>query len=328
MRGARALALLLATAPATAAAHGFQPARLELQDLGGGRYASVWAVPLGGEGGEDGREPLELLLPARCRSVGPSTQELVDLRSVHRDVIACGPRGLRGSTLAVVGLDVARVDAFVVLRDASTFTAVLRPDAPSVDIPEGAVGWRPVAWRYAALGVHHILSGADHLLFVLGLVLLVGAGSVRRLVSVVTAFTVAHSVTLALTTLGLVRVAQAPAEACIALSIAALARSLVKGGSAPSRAVTMAAGFGLLHGFGFAGALAEVGLPERAFALALGAFNVGVELGQLAFVALLLAAGAVAARAVRPAWRARARTAIPWAMGAVSMYWFVQRTIA
>lgn len=326
MRPALTLALLLV--PTLLSAHGFQPARLELQALGGGRYASVWSVPLGGEGGEDGREPLRLVLPSGCRAEGPATQELVDLRSVHRDVIACGPRGIRGRTIAVDGLDLARVDAFVILREGRGFTAVLRPGAASAQIPAAGANWREFAGRYGSLGVRHILSGADHLLFVLGLVLLVAHRGARRLVAVVTAFTLAHSVTLALTVVDLVRVSQAPAEACIALSIIALARSLALGGSTPRRAIAMASGFGLLHGFGFAGALAEVGVPRGERALALAAFNVGVEAGQLAYVAVLLALGAAGARALGVGRAARWRLIIPWVMGGVSVYWLIQRVVA
>lgn len=320
--GALVLAVVLGASAADA--HGFSPARLDLVALGGGRYASVWVVPLAGEGGEEGAEPIAVELPARCHAVTETAREPADLRVVHRRVIDCGPEGLRGATVRVRGLDAARIDAFVRVREGEDFTAVLRPGADSVTLPRGGSSWRATALRYGALGVEHILTGADHLLFVLGLVLLVPRR--RALLGVVTAFTASHSVTLGLTAVGLLRVPQAPAEACIALSLAALARRLLRPADRV-RPWAMAAGFGLLHGLGFAGALTSVGVPKGALPLALGAFNVGVELGQTAFVLALLAIAAVA-RAILPD-RARdaVREALPWGIGALSMFWFLQRTL-
>jgi hydrogenase/urease accessory protein HupE len=183
---------------------------------------------------------------------------------------------------------------------------------------------------YVGLGIEHILFGIDHLLFVLCLLLLVRG--VRKLLTTVTAFTLAHSITLAAATLGFIRVPAAPVEATIALSIVFLASELVRGEAGRS-AVTrtypwlIAFSFGLLHGLGFAGALAEVGLPQREIPLALFAFNVGVELGQLAFVTAVLSlvrfARIVPLRL--PAW---APGAAGYAIGSVAAFWVFARLAA
>jgi hydrogenase/urease accessory protein HupE len=184
---------------------------------------------------------------------------------------------------------------------------------------------------YTLLGIGHILGGVDHLLFVLALLLLVRG--IGRLVATVTAFTLAHSVTLAAATLGFVHVPPAPVEATIALSILFLASELARQRADGRADLTarfpwlVAFSFGLLHGFGFAGALSEVGVPQKAVPLALLFFNVGVEIGQLAFIAAVLAIGwSVRRAAIRaPAWWPRAAA---YGIGSVAAFWVVQRTAA
>jgi len=180
------------------------------------------------------------------------------------------------------------------------------------------------------MGIAHIFGGFDHLLFVLGLVLLVS--SAARLVKTITAFTLAHSLTLGLATLGLVRVPQAPVEAAIALSIVFLARELIERrrgnpSLATRRPWLMSFGFGLLHGFGFAGALSAVGLPQGDVPLALAGFNAGVEVGQLLFVsaALLVFAGARRVADRTPVW---VRTAPAYGIGSVAAFWMIARAAA
>jgi hydrogenase/urease accessory protein HupE len=187
-----------------------------------------------------------------------------------------------------------------------------------------------VARTYLALGVEHILTGFDHLLFVLALLLIVK--SARRIVATVTAFTVAHSLTLAAATLGFVHLPQPPVEAAIALSIAFVAAEIVHGldgrpGLTARAPWLVAFAFGLLHGLGFAGALAEIGLPQSAIPLALLCFNLGVELGQLAFVVALLACLALARRARIP-WPRAARPLPAYAIGALAMFWVIERVAA
>ncbi|MDX1648281.1 MAG: HupE/UreJ family protein, partial [Myxococcota bacterium] len=201
----------------------------------------------------------------------------------------------------------------------------------------GATTWTAVAGTYRGLGVEHILLGVDHLLFVLALVFLVANG--RRLVGTITSFTVAHSVTLALATLGVVHVSAPPVEAVIALSIVFVAAEVLHGaagrpGLAARQPWLVAFAFGLLHGLGFAGALREVGLPQDAVPAALAFFNVGVEVGQLLFVATVLSVLAVASRLLagrgaRPGpWAVAARVARPaaYAIGIPAAFWLIERT--
>jgi hydrogenase/urease accessory protein HupE len=212
------------------------------------------------------------------------------------------------------------------LADGRSFRRVLTADQPSFLVP-GVESKLGVVRGYTRLGVEHILTGWDHLLFVLGLVLLVGRG--RTLLWTITAFTVGHSITLALASLGIVRVPQGPMEAAIAFSIYLLAVELVRSRagqtSVVQRAPWLVAGpFGLLHGLGFAGALAEVGLPQGEIPLALFAFNVGIELGQLAFVAVVLVA-MVALRRLPVRWPRWAPALPAYGIGSLAIYWFVER---
>ena len=184
-----------------------------------------------------------------------------------------------------------------------------------------------VAWSYLVLGVEHILGGIDHLLFVLALLLIVRGG--KRIFATITAFTVAHSITLVAATLGWVHVPGPPVEAMIALSIVFVAAEIVHGlrgkpGLTARAPWVVAFTFGLLHGFGFAGALAEVGLPQKAIPVALFTFNVGVELGQLIFVVFAVAVRAALARlpVPRPRWMPYVA---PYAIGAIAMFWVIER---
>jgi hydrogenase/urease accessory protein HupE len=210
--------------------------------------------------------------------------------------------------------------------DGAVATTLVRRSQPWLEVApdRGAVA---IAGAYLMHGVEHILGGFDHMLFVLGLMWIVRG--VGRLVKTVTAFTVAHSITLALATLGYVRLPGPPVEASIALSILLLAVEIARmDRGEPSLTVrfpwAVAFSFGLLHGFGFAGALAEVGLPPADIPLALFAFNAGVEVGQLAVVVGFLAASWLARR-LRIRWPAWARAAPAYAFGSLAAYWFFDR---
>jgi len=209
-----------------------------------------------------------------------------------------------------------------------------RKDGAAIDVAlaewlagSGSVG--RAAWRYTVLGIEHILTGIDHLLFVLALLLVVVGR--WKLVKTITAFTLAHSITLALATLGVVTVPSGPVEAAIALSIVFLASEIIwwhRGWTSLTfaRPWLVAFAFGLLHGLGFAGALSEIGLPSAEIPIALLFFNIGVEIGQLAFVAaVLLGAGALSRLAPVANTAAFARVAIAYAIGTVATYWFVER---
>jgi len=238
------------------------------------------------------------------------------------------PGGLAGKSVGVEGIASSQADVLlrITLRDGRRIRHVLKAEAPSftIDADSSRTG---VFKDYAVLGVEHILTGRDHLLFVLALVLLVGWG--RSLAWTITSFTAGHSVTLALAALGVVHVPQAPMEAAIALSIYFLAVELTSARQGRETLTqrapwAVAAGFGLVHGLGFAGALAEVGLPTAEIPLALFSFNVGIELGQLTFVTAVLIGGFVLRRALarRPAWL----DLVPvYAMGCLSAYWVLAR---
>ncbi len=314
--------LLFAVSPL--AAHTFAPSLLELrvqQDGVAVKFKQPQVRVLGSS--------LRPLLPPSCREIDrPETRaEGTGILTTWR--VACDE--LVGEEIAVEGIAGSGADVLLRLElgDGGSSHHVLTADQPSIVIPRAADAL-DVAGLYGGLGVEHILSGFDHLLFVLGLVLLVEGR--RRLVGTVTAFTVGHSLTLALAALGVVHVPSGPTEAAIALSIFVLAVELTRPREKESRLRRspwlMAALFGLLHGLGFAGALTEVGLPEREIPAALFSFNLGIELGQLVFVAAVLAAAFLADRSL--AWLSRpwsvALARLPaYGIGSLAMFWLLER---
>ena len=268
--------------------------------------------------------------PENCEQIGLRAQYPQSDALVERWTIDCGSPGLVGHQIRVDGLETTLTDVLVRVgfADGVTHTQVLRPNLTAFTV-EGAPSKWSVMVDYFRLGVEHILGGLDHLLFVLALLLIVG--STRRLIATITAFTIAHSITLAAATLGWVHVPQKPIEAVIALSIVFVAGEILhirQGRSGVTRRWPwiVAFTFGLLHGFGFAGALTEVGLPQKEIPLALLMFNVGVEAGQIAFIVVVIA--------LLSAFRrfAQASTATPWAMpvaaygiGGMSAFWLIER---
>ncbi len=320
------VALWLAAAPARA--HEVRPGLLEITRAPGG-YHVLWKQPTVGlsavrltprlsNGWLDG--------PPRTEALGG------DYRLLTWDIVSADPAALRGRTIVVDGLAGTLTDVLVHvdLGGEQRFDAILRPDRPSVtlDLAERD-GLAPLA--YLRLGVEHILTGFDHLSFVLGLLLLVGFG--KRLLGAITAFTVAHSITLAATALGLARVDPPLVEAMVAMSILFLAAELARGrqgrpGLTTAQPWLIAFTFGLLHGFAFAGALADVGLPKDAIPLSLFLFNVGVEIGQLLFVTAAFGL----ARLLRPLTRRLAAPvanlvrAVPsYAIGSLAAFWVWER---
>lgn len=278
LAGALALALWN---PGLAGAHAFDPIVVLLQEVGPGRFAVHWKLGPGAE-----LQPT-LVLPAQCTParVSAPAASLVD----------CSPAGLRGSELGVPEVGEGKADAFIRISflDGEIASGTVHRAAPAWRVPGVSAqnAWGQTAWRYATLGIEHIWLGIDHLLFVLALMLLVPR--TRTLVATLTAFTVAHSLTLALAVLDVLRVPPAPVEVLIAGSIVLVAHELTHAADAPPTLARrqpwlVAFLFGLLHGLGFAGALRDIGLPANQLPLALFAFNIGVELGQLAFVGLML----------------------------------------
>jgi len=318
-------ALLLAIAPA-ARAHPLAPCVLEMRETGDGRAEVGWKTPLVRPRGAD----LQPVLPARCHAVGPRTVAEEGGGVWTRWAVDCGTGGLVGEPIAVRGPGSLALGALVrvTLADGRLVQGVVSPAHPVFTVPP-----RPrvldVVRDYVRLGVAHILAGPDHLLFVFGLVLL--AGTARRLLVTVSAFTLGHSITLTLAALGILDFPSRVIEVAIAASILALAVELARRPAAPTlvrrRPWTMAAAFGLLHGLGFAAALREAGLPAGEIPLALLSFNVGIEVGQVLFVLGVLALRRAAGRQTRrmPPW---ARRAPVYGMGSLAGYWFLERALA
>lgn len=308
-----------------AGAHEARPAYLQIDELGSDRYDVLWRTPvLSGM-----RLPVVLRLPDGARELGePARRELSDSVIERRRVEVSG--GLAGKRIDFVGLQATITDVLVrvQLRDGAHSTALVHSSRPWVEIA-AAHGALAVAGAYLRHGVEHILFGYDHLLFVFALCLIVR--SRRALLLTVTSFTIAHSITLALATLGVVHVPGPPVEATIALSILLLACEIVRlqRGEASLSARwpwVVAFAFGLLHGFGFAGALSDLGLPRGDVPLALFAFNAGVEIGQLAFIAVVMAVATIGRRmAVAAPVERYARRAAPVAIGILAAFWFFER---
>ena len=314
--------------PGLSGAHPLAPALLEIETSGGGLAEVAWKTSRLRPRGSDIRP----VLPEGCPALSePQASEDEQSVTLLWTVDCLDGQGWVGRRVAVSGLEATRIDVLVrvTLEDGRVVSTVLRAGEPEFVVPA-----RPskgqVLSAYIQLGFEHILGGPDHLLFVLGLILLVVG--VRPLVKTVTAFTVGHSITLSIVALGLVRVPSTLVEVLIAASVVLLAVELAsRRQGKPSllrrKPWLMALFFGLLHGMGFAGALAEIGLPDDEIPLALFAFNVGIELGQLAFVAVILAAAALlrAPLARAPGWLLRVPA---YAIGSLAVYWMLERSAA
>ncbi len=322
-------AALLGVALATASpvlAHEVRPAYLEMREIGAGRFSVLWKVPARGEM----RLSLAVRLPARCTASEPPRRVDAGGAITERWQVECGG-GLFGETIAIDGLDATLTDVLARIERADGTSQVVRltPTAPAFVV---AAAPRPLelAATYLWLGIEHIWLGIDHLLFVLGLLLLVQGR--RRLIGTITAFTVAHSITLAAATLGVVKLSQQPVEAVIALSIVFVAGEIAherqgRGGWTRRWPWLVAFSFGLLHGFGFAGALREIGLPEQAIPIAVLCFNLGVEIGQLLFLAVALPAiGWI--RRTRFASSAWAWHVPAYGIGGLAAFWTIERVAA
>ncbi len=325
MRHLAALLLML-VAVTPALAHEVRPAYLQLREIAPGKYEVVWKVP---GLGENARLALYAELPGTCPDSSPRRRAMAAGSFTERWTLRCAG-GLGGGRIRIAGLSATMTDVLVRIErlDGTTQVTRLSPDAPSF-VVDATPRQLDVAVTYLKLGVEHILLGVDHLLFVLALLLLVEGA--RRLVATITAFTVAHSITLGGATLGLVHVPGPPVEACIALSIMFVAAEIVHRHRGQSSLTVrwpwvVAFVFGLLHGFGFAGALREVGLPNHAIPVALLFFNVGVEVGQLLFVAAVLAGMAALRKWSAPMAGGGAPVVrLSYAIGGVAAFWVLER---
>jgi len=307
-----------------ALAHEARPAYLELKETGPGQYSVLWRTPV-----LAGRPlPVVLALPEGVRNLRPpDVLELTDSR-VERRWIDAGPGGLSGKRIEFPGLQFTITDvlARVELQDGRSWTTIARPSEPWVEVTAAQSPWQ-VAGNYIVEGIRHILFGADHLLFVFGLLLIVRNG--WTLVKTITAFTVAHSITLAAATLGYANVPTPPVEAAIALSILFLGPEIVRRWRGETSFTirnpwVVAFAFGLLHGFGFASALTSAGLPASDVPVALLCFNIGVEIGQLGFVGLVLILERGFQR-IPVAWPDWVRVLPGYAVGTMGAFWTIQR---
>ncbi len=309
-----------------ATADEFRPAYLHLEQVTAEEFNVLWRLP-----------GLNETTTLGLRPVFPNGAEELSLK---RSVYANGATAIRWSVLDPGGLDgktngfegsaKSRLEILVRVQrmDGSEQVGRVLATSPGF-VFEQNPGQFEVAWSYTIIGIEHILFGIDHLLFVLALLLIVRG--TRRLFLTITSFTLAHSITLALATLGVVQVPGPPVEAIIALSIVFVAREVIhlrqgREGLAARRPWVVAFAFGLLHGLGFAGALAEVGLPQNAVPAALLFFNVGVELGQVMFVLALLGVAWVGKRLLQSSPIVRfAPLATTYVIGTVASYWVIER---
>lgn len=320
-----AIWLTLAIGASPVLAHPLAPALLELRETGPARHSVLWRTTAQRVQIED----VTPTLPQKCQPLGPEpVAEREGSSLVLRWTVQC-PGGLSGERIAFAGLERSRINVIVRIETLGGAVSQALLDARQAEYLVPAAGKAaPVFTKYLSLGFGHLLAGLDHLLFVAGLLLLIPGW--RRLLLTVTAFTLGHSLTLALATLGYVQVNAALTELGIALSILVLACELAR--PAPQsyfrrRPWNMAAVFGLLHGLGFAGALAEVGLPQSEIPLALLAFNLGIEAGQVAVIILLLACAHVLRR-VLESMRApqHAVGLLPvYLIGSLAAYWCFER---
>ena len=309
---------------AASAADEIRPGYLELKESSHNIFSVVWKVPAKG----DKKLSLKAQLPDNCKDKTQANAQLINGAYIQRWVIVCDA-GLVEKTISIAGLDSTNTDVLLRLEfiDGASQSVLLTPAKHSYQISAEASSLQ-IMGTYTWLGISHILLGIDHLLFVFALLLIVS--NMRRLIWTITAFTAAHSITLAGATLGFVYVPPQPVEAVIALSILFLAMEIVhakrgRPGVAARWPWLVAFIFGLLHGFGFAGALAEVGLPQQAIPLALIFFNLGVELGQLLFVVTVVLLGWVLHQLKQPKLMGRAETVAIYSIGSLAAFWLFER---
>ncbi|MCP5305717.1 MAG: HupE/UreJ family protein [Chromatiaceae bacterium] len=317
--------LLLALCAGPTLAHEVRPGFLELRELDQRHFDILWKVPARG----DRRLALYVRLPDNCRADEPATR-FVGNAYVERWRADC-QGGLAGRQVVIDGLEATRTDVLARVQrlDGDSQTTRLAPDNTRFTV-SGSPSLTDQVKTYTGMGIKHILLGVDHLLFVLGLLWIVRG--VWMLVKTITAFTVAHSLTLAAATLGWIGVPPQPVEALIALSIVFVAVEAVKtrrgeGGFAARYPWLIAFAFGLLHGLGFAAALTALGLPAGEIPMALLFFNLGVEFGQLAFVLLVLSVLRAMQR-LHLRWPRGSEGIAVYLVGGVAAFWFIDRSVA
>ncbi len=323
MKLAAIVVILLSLFVRAAAAHESLPAYLGVTETTADTFQVEWRVPA-----TQGQPPaLSPAFPSQCTTVSGPTLSQAPGNLVGRMTIHCGPPGLRGGRITLSGLSLTVLDALVDVSfaDGTEITQVLRPDTPELVLADK--GSRLDAIGYFRLGFTHILFGVDHLLFVLGLLLIVRGG--LALLKTVTSFTLAHSITLAIATLGHVSLPMAPLNAAIALSILFLGPEILRAKAGRTSLTirhpwVVAFAFGLLHGFGFASGLSVAGLPMGKIPVILLLFNLGVEVGQIVFVGLILGL-ARAFRLMEIHWPKPVALIPTYTVGVLGAFWTIQR---
>lgn len=329
MKKALVILALLAAAAWRICAHEVRPAYLELRQTGADTYDVLWKVPARAD---NMRLGLYVALPPGCTNLNEPHGSMSNGAFTERSKVKCAG-GLTGGTISIVGLSTTMTDVLARLErlDGSTQVTRLTPSAPSFVVSPAADALG-AARTYTVLGIQHILSGVDHLLFVLALLIITAGG--WKLVKTVTAFTISHSITLTLATLGYIHVPQRPVEAAIALSIVFVASEILhtragRTGLTARAPWIVALTFGLMHGLGFASGLSEAGLPPGHIPTALLFFSLGVETGHFLFIGVVLALITASRRVLRPvrmpAWSSLLP---PYAIGSVAMFWVIQRIAA
>lgn len=317
--------LLLMMIPASLSAHEIRPAFLQIIEVSDHYYEIFWKVPSMGDA-----------VP-RIQPVFEESFTLEILKNPKQQPGSViyyyslnAKESIRGHELHIQGLNKTLIDVLVNIKYLSgdTATFMLQADKDSQIIP-GETASFDVIKTYSVLGIEHILLGIDHLLFVLALILI--TKGTWKIVKTITAFTLAHSITLSLAALGYVNFPGAPVEAVIALSIVFLAVELVNNLNGKQTLTSkkpwiVAFSFGLLHGFGFAGALADIGLPQQDIPLALAFFNIGVEIGQLLFVVVILIF--LKLLSLYKKWPAYVAKIPAYAIGAIAAFWMIERVVA
>jgi hypothetical protein len=306
-------------------AHRFAPSLLKVNETADNTFNVVWKTPAQ----TTSNVPLRPTWPESCEVVNASPPQVEGTGKVTSFQLQCqglGDDGLVGDTLGISGLGANQASAMVMiaLRDGRQYQEVLNAEQAEFVVPlEPSTG--EVMGDYSLLGMEHIWSGIDHLMFVFGLLLLVGGG--KRLLWTITAFTLGHSITLSLVTLWFFNYPVALVEFTIAVSIFVLAVELTRKARNDilwRNPWWLAGGFGLLHGMGFAGALAETGLPQDNVPLALLFFNVGIEIGQIAFIFAVLVLWWLVRKPLAP-WQDRLLPVPVYVLGAFSAMWCIER---
>jgi hydrogenase/urease accessory protein HupE len=305
--------------------HESQPGAVEIRELGPDRYEVIWRAPLY----YNKPHPARLELPEAWEIIGQPVKRARPDAIVFQQRISTGGKSLDGAVIRFPGLESTITDVFirVIRADGSAMTAVARPTRPWAEL-RGERPWYQTAREYLLLGLHHILMGIDHLLFVLGLLLIVQQR--MALIKTITSFTIAHSITLGVATLGYAHVPLPPLNAAIALSILFLGPEIIRVQKGKTSLTIqypwlIAFGFGLLHGFGFASGLATAGMPKAELPWALLWFNIGVELGQILFVFLALGL-TWSFRILQVHWPRWALKVPGYTVGSLGAYWTIQRT--